>query len=903
MEPERSPQNESASVTAESSVRGAQAWAVARREAEARAAEAKAASGSNSGGVNSLLKMLKRGAPAPNEEQKSKNWMLAKKKVAVAVALNGQIQDNRKMYGQATIDLEPETFGKEEDPEHADENNYYIDPDGAFRQSWDVAQALILLYLSLFTPYRVAYSEPAYGVEFWFEFLIDIYFYIDLVLNFFTAYYDDHGRLVPQRPRIIMHYLSRWFWLDALAAIPFDYMTSGAGNLSNVLKFPRLLRLGRIFKYFENAANAGLWRIARIVWMIALLVHWVACAQYSMCDRFAPRGEDGLTRCQQTDFDDSRLWVYVNAVYTALLTLLGDGTWPESEEEQLFAFFVLFLGSFVYAAVFGNVAALVNSLSARENDFRHHLDLINEFMRYFELPDELCSRVRHYFDYVWLRYRNVDTRLDNFTSTLPPTLRDEVLLHVHSHLLVTVPVFRNLEPRVTLSLLRMLETEIYLPGDIVLQCGEPTKGLYLIDRGLCEVLVQSVEEEEATTAAAAATGTKGDSVGPFKSGGGASPVRDPPKDGAGESSGVADPHSMPKGGDFKRGGSGGGKALQQLRRRYSTVGDALERRPTSAVVRRPPPTLPTAAKWRRGSAEPQLESEHLRTSGGSSTAEAADSLSPMAFSAKDFRARPKASRKSSIFWHGASAASVSLGDSLHTEVTSKRSIAQAATNPQLQEGEYFGERSLVLDETLANASVMALTFCEVNVLTRDGFGNFVERYPMLAKEVVESRSIEYWKDPKLASNAKNELRTTIGGLGMTNGDDDDDDELPAFSAMTVRALHKCLHLPHVKWNPYSELKSIVPSLYEKLMETEQDLNPEMKRHSAAPKAPKSFTAPVSEGGLGEEIAGMQEELTTVTSQLKEMTEKARASEQRLKSMEESQERMEQLLVECLAKLN
>jgi hypothetical protein len=35
--------------------------------------------------------------------------------------------------------------------------------------------------------HRVGFSEPAYGVWYILDFFVDIYFWIDLVLNFFTV--------------------------------------------------------------------------------------------------------------------------------------------------------------------------------------------------------------------------------------------------------------------------------------------------------------------------------------------------------------------------------------------------------------------------------------------------------------------------------------------------------------------------------------------------------------------------------------------------------------------------------------------------------------------------------------------------------------------------------------------
>ena len=60
---------------------------------------------------------------------------------------------------------------------------YSIDPNAGFRGKWDLSQAAILLYVAMVVPFRVGYRQPAEG---WYvvDLLIDIYFYVDVVLNF-----------------------------------------------------------------------------------------------------------------------------------------------------------------------------------------------------------------------------------------------------------------------------------------------------------------------------------------------------------------------------------------------------------------------------------------------------------------------------------------------------------------------------------------------------------------------------------------------------------------------------------------------------------------------------------------------------------------------------------------------
>ena len=140
-----------------------------------------------------------------------------------------------------------------------------------------------LFYLAWVTPYRVAFDAAAYGVAFWFEFAVDIYFILDVFLNFVTGFWqdmDDGTTVLISAPRpIAWQYLTTWFIVDVVACAPVDLVTRGvkgelgcsfnpAGCTSGAttgavnggaLKMLKMLRIFRLLKL------ARLFRVSRLV--------------------------------------------------------------------------------------------------------------------------------------------------------------------------------------------------------------------------------------------------------------------------------------------------------------------------------------------------------------------------------------------------------------------------------------------------------------------------------------------------------------------------------------------------------------------------------------------------------------------------------------------------------------
>lgn len=80
----------------------------------------------------------------------------------------------------------------------------------------------ILLFTCMVTPYRIAFVE--YDDNYWLaiDSLIDAGFGIDIVLNFFMAYYDESEDIVDNRKKIALGYMKSWFFIDVAAIIPIS---------------------------------------------------------------------------------------------------------------------------------------------------------------------------------------------------------------------------------------------------------------------------------------------------------------------------------------------------------------------------------------------------------------------------------------------------------------------------------------------------------------------------------------------------------------------------------------------------------------------------------------------------------------------------------------------------------
>ncbi|KAF5404431.1 hypothetical protein PHET_02057 [Paragonimus heterotremus] len=98
---------------------------------------------------------------------------------------------------------------------------------GLFRIVWDRILLLFTFYIAFVVPYNVAFGRPSSLVEtrrIIFDLLVELLLIVDVILNFNTTYVNKNGQLVHKRRQLAANYVRGWFLLDALAALPVDFM-------------------------------------------------------------------------------------------------------------------------------------------------------------------------------------------------------------------------------------------------------------------------------------------------------------------------------------------------------------------------------------------------------------------------------------------------------------------------------------------------------------------------------------------------------------------------------------------------------------------------------------------------------------------------------------------------------
>lgn len=118
-------------------------------------------------------------------------------------------------------------------------------PEDDLKGYWDLFISLVLIMTCSITPFMIAFYDETDASFTVFDMLTDIFFMIDIIVIFFSAYYDSDFNLIDNYAEIACNYFRGWFLLDLIAIIPFNYLVNSQNNIN---EFARIFRIGRLYK-------------------------------------------------------------------------------------------------------------------------------------------------------------------------------------------------------------------------------------------------------------------------------------------------------------------------------------------------------------------------------------------------------------------------------------------------------------------------------------------------------------------------------------------------------------------------------------------------------------------------------------------------------------------------------
>ncbi|XP_059387950.1 potassium voltage-gated channel subfamily H member 4-like isoform X1 [Carassius carassius] len=376
---------------------------------------------------------------------------------------------------------------------------------------WDWMILLATFYVAVTVPYNVcftAYSdvETAGRSTIVSDIAVEMLFILDIILNFRTTYVSQSGQVVYEPRSICLHYATTWFFVDLVAALPFDLLYAfniTVTSLVHLLKTVRLLRLLRLLQKLDRYSQYSAMVLTLLMSMFALLAHWMACIWYIIGRKEMETNASGawdigwlheLGRRLDKPYLNSTVGgpslrsAYIASLYFTLssLTSVGFGNvCANTDAEKIFSVCTMLIGALMHAVVFGNVTAIIQRMYSRRSLYHTRMKDLKDFIRVHRLPQQLKQRMLEYFQTTWSVNNGID--VNELLHDFPDELRADIAMHLNKDIL-QLPVFDGASRGCLRSLSLHIKTTFCTPGEYLIRQGDALQANYFVCSGSLEVL-------------------------------------------------------------------------------------------------------------------------------------------------------------------------------------------------------------------------------------------------------------------------------------------------------------------------------------------------------------------------------------------------------------------------------
>ena len=293
--------------------------------------------------------------------------------------------------------------------------------------------------------------------------MVEGFFYLDILLKFFTAYISDEtGNTITDKKMIAKNYFfSKSFLSDFISTFPL-YLLFKNGEFTRIL---RLFRWPKAFKLFDSSKFESLiecimkiklgkdgsnhhhelmrtkyisryiYKIIRLIAFALLLTYFSGCVWHYFCNLNPFNYSETFVNNENVASKKgiSRLIVCCYFALTTLATVGYGDIVPKNNFEKVFGILLMIFGIAFFSYIMSNFNdILINydkkmGIVDQGSDLQVWLTSLSKFTSQKPLPRKLVKKIDQHFRFYWKNDRlSSITKDDTFLKLLPKDIRFDV---------------------------------------------------------------------------------------------------------------------------------------------------------------------------------------------------------------------------------------------------------------------------------------------------------------------------------------------------------------------------------------------------------------------------------------------------------------------------------------------
>lgn len=431
-----------------------------------------------------------------------------------------------------------------------------IHPDSRFRSAWNVALAFFICYCGIGVPLEIAFEAdmvdamcgvgeakllradcPDFQLWFWANFVVDMWFICDIIINFRTGYVTE-GHFVSDDWLAAKKYLRGSFIMDCFGTFPLNILlmiinpdnpygdlledvdtgdaTGGGTDVGRVNRMLRLLRMAKLAKLarmaklakymenFEEFLNPGVLTVIKLVLVSLFCCHWFGCLWWlvsdleTSIDTLESPLYAGFNNWQPPEWlkkDADLMSKYSHAFFWGagmVTSLVPRDIEPITSLEAFVTTFTMFFGLLLNAFVISSLTQALASMDSKKELVGKQLGLMKNYLVLKAVPSDLRSRILDYHEYLFTSSAAFADM--NMFENMPPALTAQLNLSTNRKLVTRCGLFRDVANSTLIALLAELHPLVAVPGQLITVEGNQLEAAFFIHRGRVQLKKEDVKE-------------------------------------------------------------------------------------------------------------------------------------------------------------------------------------------------------------------------------------------------------------------------------------------------------------------------------------------------------------------------------------------------------------------------
>jgi len=409
---------------------------------------------------------------------------------------------------------------------------------------WELVGMLSLMYIMIFIPLRLGFYIFEEDSFVSLDYVVELYFLFDILFRcyFFNNDVAQEGEgsnmieaTFRQKTKVNVSfeqvkdggvktifaceiesrrdYRRGLFYLDLMAIFPVDVIIllspsiSATSPLGLALRLVHLIRIHRFFGYIKSIEgylyhmririSADSIQLAKVMITYFFINHFYAC-MWMCIHRYVEEDvavtwatDDGISAWDHTTgkhdicTDKNTKRCYVRAFHFVITTISSVGygdIYPTTQVETIFEWVVVISGAALVASLIGSFVSFFQGQdSSGQSAFKMKLNLIQEYMLYKDLPEQLCDDILKHHRNVYAQQKTLDVR--TVMSDLPRPLQMEIAMFINRQIIHKVPLLRDCSVTIQKTIALAIRPQFIEMYSFVYRQGDIGDAVYFVLKG------------------------------------------------------------------------------------------------------------------------------------------------------------------------------------------------------------------------------------------------------------------------------------------------------------------------------------------------------------------------------------------------------------------------------------